>query len=118
MATHYDITMGNDVAKDAHCDITMGNDVTRDIHCDITMSNDVAMCTYHGITMHNDVAMNLFYYAFSACSIPNCVILLWLVWNKNKNKFMFDQSGLEITFLSFRLMKYHYTNTTHVFSPD
>ncbi len=27
MATHYDITMGNDVAKDIHCDVTMSNDV-------------------------------------------------------------------------------------------
>ncbi len=51
MATHYDMTMGNDVAKDAHREITMGNYVAIDIHCDITMSNDVAMCTYHGITM-------------------------------------------------------------------
>ncbi len=52
MATHYDITMGNDVARDAHFEITMGNGVARDIHGDVTMSNDVAMCTYHGITMH------------------------------------------------------------------
>ncbi len=29
--------------------------------------------------------------------MPNCVILLWVVWNKNKNKFMFDQSKLENT---------------------
>ncbi len=48
-----DITMGNDVARDAHCEITMGNDVARDIHCDITMNNDMGMCTYHGVTMHN-----------------------------------------------------------------
>ncbi len=26
---HYDITMGNDVARDVHCNITMGNDVAR-----------------------------------------------------------------------------------------
>ncbi len=26
---HYDITMGNDVARDAHYNITMGNDVAR-----------------------------------------------------------------------------------------
>ncbi len=38
MATHYDITMGNDIARDVHCEITMGNDVVRDIHCDVTMS--------------------------------------------------------------------------------
>ncbi len=25
--------------------------------------------------------------------MPIYVILLWVVWNKNKNKFMFDQSG-------------------------
>ncbi len=69
MATHYDITMGNDIigiARDVHCEIRMGNDVARGIHCDVTMSNDVAMCTYHSITMHNDVVMNLFYYVFSA----------------------------------------------------
>ncbi len=42
-----------------HYDITMGNDIARNVHCDITMSNDIAMCTYHDITMHNDVAMNL-----------------------------------------------------------
>ncbi len=73
-------------------DITMGNDIARDVHCEITMSNDVAMCTY-GITMHNDVAMNLFYYVFSALCL--IMILLWILGNKNKNKFIFDQSGLE-----------------------
>ncbi len=66
MVTHDDITMGNDVARDAHYEITLGNDFARDIHCDITMSNDVAICKYYGITMHNDVAMNLFNYVFSA----------------------------------------------------
>ncbi len=33
--------------------------------------------------------------------MPNCVILLCVVWNKNKNKFMFDQSGLENTIVVF-----------------
>ncbi len=48
MATHYDITIGNDVARDAHCEITMGNnDVARNIHCDGTMGNDIDVCTYH-----------------------------------------------------------------------
>ncbi len=60
MATHYDITIGNDVAMDAHCEITMGNDVARDIHCDVTMNNDIGMCTYHAITMYNVIAMNIF----------------------------------------------------------
>ncbi len=43
--THYDITMGNDVDRDAHCNITMGNDIARDIHCDVIVSNGVAICT-------------------------------------------------------------------------
>ncbi len=86
MAIHYDLTMGNDIARDAHCEITMGNGFARDIHC---------------MTMSNDIAMNLFYYTCILCSMPNCVILLWIVWNKNKNKFMFDQSGLENTFVVF-----------------
>ncbi len=30
---HYDITMGNAVARDAHCNITVGNDVARGVHC-------------------------------------------------------------------------------------
>ncbi len=88
--------MGNNVARDAHCEITMGNDVARDINCDVTMSNDIATCTYHGITLHNNISMNIFYYVFSAL----CLIVLFyygVVWNKNKNKFMFDQSGLENT---------------------
>ncbi len=73
MATDDDITMGNDIARDAHCEIKMGNDVAKDVHCDINMSNDFAMCTYHGITMHNDVDMNIFYYVFSAL----CLIVLF-----------------------------------------
>ncbi len=87
MDTHYDITMGNDVAMDAHCDITMGINFSRDIHCDVTMSNNIDM--------------NIFYYTYILCSMPNCVILLWVVWNKNKNMFMFDQSELENTFVVF-----------------
>ncbi len=95
MVTHYYITMGSDITRDVHCEITMGYDIARDIHCDV-MSNDVAMCIYHGITMHNDIAMNIFYYIFSTL----CVIMI-LLCNKNKNKFMFDQSGLENTFVVF-----------------
>ncbi len=100
MVIHYDITIGNDIARDVHCEITMGSDVAKGIHCDVTMNNDVAMCTYHGITTHNDIAMNLFLLSI-LCSMPNCVILLCVVWNKNKNKIMFDQSGLENTFVVF-----------------
>ncbi len=49
--------------------------------------------------MHNDIAMNLFYYVFSVLCL--IMILLWVVCNKNKNKFMFDQSELENTFVVF-----------------
>ncbi len=62
-------------------EIIIGNNVARDIHCDVTMSNSIAICTYHGITMHNDVTMNLFILLCILCSMPNCVILLWVVWN-------------------------------------
>ncbi len=71
-ATHYDITMDNDVVRCAHCDITLGNDVTRDILCNVTMSNDIAMCTYHCITMHNVFTMNL----ILCITMPVYVILL------------------------------------------
>ncbi len=69
------LTMGNDVARDAHCEITNVNG----IHCDIRISNDFAMCTHHVITMNNEpLLLYIFYF------MPNCAILLWVVWNKNK----------------------------------
>ncbi len=45
MATHYDITLDNDIARYAHSEITMGNAVARDIHCDVTMNNDI-LCVH------------------------------------------------------------------------
>ncbi len=63
----YDITMA------IHYDITMGNDFARDAHCEITMGKDVAMYTYNSITMNNDIAMNLSDYVFSAL----CLIVLF-----------------------------------------
>ncbi len=97
--SHCDITMSIDIARNASCDFTMGNNDARNIHYDATMSNDVAMCTYHDITRYIDFAVNLFYYVFSALCL--IMISLWVVWNKNKNKFMFDQSRLENTFIVF-----------------
>ncbi len=74
MATHYDSTIGNDVAMDTHCEITMVNDIVAwDIHCDVAMISDIAVCTYYGIKMHNDITMNLFYYVLSAL----CLIMLF-----------------------------------------
>ncbi len=45
-----------------HYDITIGNDVARDIHSDIIMSHDVVIGTYHDVTMQTDVARMLIYY--------------------------------------------------------
>ncbi len=43
---HYDITMGNKVARDeVHSIITTDNDFARDILYEVTMSNDIAMFT-------------------------------------------------------------------------
>ncbi len=44
-----------------HYDSTIGNDVARDVHCDIIIGHDVAMGTYHDVTMHTDVATTLMY---------------------------------------------------------
>ncbi len=43
----------------AHYDITIGNNIARDVHCDILMDHDIVMGTYHNITMHTDVARTL-----------------------------------------------------------
>ncbi len=45
-----------------HYDITIGNDVARDVHYDIMMGHDVVIGTYHDITMQTDVARMLIYY--------------------------------------------------------
>ncbi len=45
-----------------HYDITIGNDVARDDHCEIIMSHGIVMDTYHDVTMHTDVAAPLIYY--------------------------------------------------------
>ncbi len=45
--THYEITIGNDVAKDVHCDIIMGH--------------EVVMVRYHDVTMYTEFVM--YYYA-------------------------------------------------------
>ncbi len=45
-----------------HYDITIGNDVARDVHSDIIMDHDVVLGTYHDVTMQTDVARMLIYY--------------------------------------------------------
>ncbi len=99
MATHYDITIGNDVAR---MQVLKSQWVMTLLGTSIVMSQCIMtllLCIYHGVTMHNDIAMDLFNYVFFAQLL--IMILLWVVCNKNKNKFMFDQSGLENTFVVF-----------------
>ncbi len=59
-----------------HYNITIGNDVARDVHCDITMGHDVAMGTYD-VTMNTDVARTLIYVL--VISMPNYDISIFLV---------------------------------------
>ncbi len=44
-----------------HYDITIGNDVARDVHYEIIISHGIVMGTYHDVTMHTDVATPLIY---------------------------------------------------------
>ncbi len=49
-----------------HYDITIGNNVAMDVHCEIIMGHSIVMGTYHDVTMHtnaaSDVATTLIYY--------------------------------------------------------
>ncbi len=70
----------------------------------------------HVITMHNDVAMNLFYYVLLLLCVPIYVILLWVVWNKKKNKYLFDQSaGEHIRCFCVGLFHSSFGSNTHLF---
>ncbi len=43
-------------------DITIGNDVARDVYCEIIMGHGIVMDTYHDVTKDTDVATTLIYY--------------------------------------------------------
>ncbi len=60
--------------------------VRDDIDYDITMGNDVAQY----ISWHHNIAMNL----LLCITMHIYVILLWVVRNKKRDKFVFDQSQL------------------------
>ncbi len=45
-----------------HYDITIGNDVARDVHYEIIMGHSIVVGIYHDVTMHTDVAMTLINY--------------------------------------------------------
>ncbi len=55
--TYYDITIGNDIARDVHCDIIMGHDVIGAYH-DVTLLTDT------------DIARTLIY-SVLLCPIKN-----------------------------------------------
>ncbi len=65
------------------------------------VTSQCVMMLHHCITIYNDIYCYEHFLVCILCSMPNCVILLWVVWNKNKNKVMFDQSGLASTFVDF-----------------
>ncbi len=46
-----------------HYDMTIGNDVARDVHYEIIKGHGIVIGTYHDVTMHNDVATTFIYYA-------------------------------------------------------
>ncbi len=54
-----------------HYDITIGNDVARDVHYEIIMGHSIVVGTYD-VTMHTDVAMTLIYYVLL------CPIMIFL----------------------------------------
>ncbi len=74
----------------------MGNDVASDIHCDVTKINDIAIYVYIMASQCIMTLLNLL-----CINMPIYGILLWVVWNKNRNKFIYNQSGLENTFIIF-----------------
>ncbi len=45
-----------------HYDITIGNDVASDVHYEIIIGHSIVMGTYHDVTMHTDVVTTLIYY--------------------------------------------------------
>ncbi len=55
-----------------HYDITIGNNVARDVHCEIIMGHSIVVGTYNDVTMHTDVAMILIYYVLLR---PNMIFL-------------------------------------------
>ncbi len=60
-----------------HYDITIGNDVARDVYYDIIMGHDIVIVTYHDVTMNTDVARTLIY--FLCIITPNYDISVFLV---------------------------------------
>ncbi len=55
-----------------HYDITIGNDVARDVHYEMIMGHSIVVGIYHDVTMHTDVTMTLIYYVLL------CLIMIFL----------------------------------------
>ncbi len=49
-----------------HYDITIGNDVARDVHCEIIRSHGIHMDTYHDVPMPSDVTRPSFIMYYNA----------------------------------------------------
>ncbi len=60
-----------------HYDITIGNDIARDVHCDIIMGHDIVMGEYHDVTNHTDIVKTLLYYVLL------CLIIIFLFSQEN-----------------------------------
>ncbi len=58
---HYVYIVDSTFYSMTHYDITIGNTVARDVHCDIIMDHDAVMGTYH-VAMNTDVARTFLYY--------------------------------------------------------
>ncbi len=55
-----------------HYDITIGNNIARYVHYELIMGDSIVVGTYHDVTMQTDVAMTLIYYVFL------CPIMIFL----------------------------------------
>ncbi len=55
-----------------HYDITIGNDNAKNVHCDIIMVHEFVMGAYHDVTMHTHFAKTLIY------CVLLCLIMIFL----------------------------------------
>ncbi len=67
-----------------HYDIIIGNDVARDVNCDTIMSHDF-VCAYHDVIMNTDIV--LFVKSLNFTLNIN-IINTEVVWHKNKKQFV------------------------------
>ncbi len=71
MSTHYDITMGNNVAKDVHCEITIGNDIAKDIYCNVTMTREISLHKHNSCVLPRLIKHSLVLVTNHDCNYPS-----------------------------------------------